>query len=108
MGRNRTSVGRTAILVVATLPFLYPFFFLVSTAFKPLADFNNDEIGLPRNPTTENLAKRLVDRRPGPRDGALADRGRGGRDRDRAAGLDGSLLVRPAPGPHLGERSAGS
>jgi raffinose/stachyose/melibiose transport system permease protein len=55
MGGNRTSFGRTAILVVATLPFLYPFFFLVSTAFKPLADFNNDEIGLPSNPTTENL-----------------------------------------------------
>ncbi len=64
MGGNRTSVGRTAILVVATLPFLYPFFFLVSTAFKPLADFNNDEIGLPAQPHDGEPAKRLVDRRP--------------------------------------------
>jgi raffinose/stachyose/melibiose transport system permease protein len=55
MGRQGTSVGRTALLVVATLPFLYPFLFLVSTALKPLADFNRDEIGLPSNPTTENL-----------------------------------------------------
>jgi raffinose/stachyose/melibiose transport system permease protein len=55
MHGNRTSVGRTALLVVATLPFLYPFIFLVSTAFKPLSDFNRDQIGLPANPTTENL-----------------------------------------------------
>jgi raffinose/stachyose/melibiose transport system permease protein len=52
---GRTSVGRTAVVIVATIPFLYPFIFLVSTALKPLAEFNNDEIGLPSNPTTENL-----------------------------------------------------
>jgi raffinose/stachyose/melibiose transport system permease protein len=55
MGGGRTSFGRTALLIVATLPFLYPFIFLVSTAFKPLSDFNRDQIGLPTSPTTENL-----------------------------------------------------
>jgi ABC-type glycerol-3-phosphate transport system permease component len=55
MGAGRTSFGRTAILVIATLPFLYPFFFLISTAFKPLNDFNRDEIGLPTSPTTLNI-----------------------------------------------------
>jgi ABC-type glycerol-3-phosphate transport system permease component len=49
------SVGRTAILVVAALPFLYPFVFLVGTALKPLAAFNENSVNLPSNPTLDNI-----------------------------------------------------
>jgi ABC-type glycerol-3-phosphate transport system permease component len=53
--RARFNPAKTALLVVATLPFLYPFAFLVATALKPQAEFNQDAIGFPANPTTANL-----------------------------------------------------
>ncbi len=49
------SISRTAILVVAVLPFLYPFVFLVGTALKPLASFNENSVNLPSHPTLENI-----------------------------------------------------
>jgi ABC-type glycerol-3-phosphate transport system permease component len=48
-------VWRTAFLVVCTVPFLYPFAFLVGLAVKPIAEFNADPVGLPQHPTFENL-----------------------------------------------------
>jgi ABC-type glycerol-3-phosphate transport system permease component len=54
--RHRSwSVWRTAFLVVCTVPFLYPFAFLVGLAVKPIAEFNADPVGLPQHPTFENL-----------------------------------------------------
>src|SRR5205823_660613 len=53
--RSSWSPGQTSVLVVLALPFLYPFFFLVATALKPIQDFNADEIGLPSNPTLHNV-----------------------------------------------------
>lgn len=47
---------KTTLLVVMTLPFLYPFVFLVGTALKPLSDFNDNAISLPGHPTTANIA----------------------------------------------------
>lgn len=47
--------AKTALLVLATLPFLYPFAFLLGTALKPLPDFNRDEVGFPARLTWDNL-----------------------------------------------------
>jgi ABC-type glycerol-3-phosphate transport system permease component len=53
--REQASLARTALLLVAMLPFLYPFVFLVATALKPLSEFNEDAVGLPSSPTLANL-----------------------------------------------------
>jgi ABC-type glycerol-3-phosphate transport system permease component len=53
--RSSWSPGRTSVLVVLALPFLYPFFFLVATALKPLEEFNANEVGVPAHPTLHNI-----------------------------------------------------
>jgi raffinose/stachyose/melibiose transport system permease protein len=53
--RDGVGIGRTALLLVAALPFVYPFVFLVSTALKPLSEFNEDAVGFPSSPTLTNL-----------------------------------------------------
>lgn len=47
--------GRTVFVVLATLPFLYPFLFLVGTALKPRGEFETNEAGLPGALTLNNL-----------------------------------------------------
>lgn len=47
--------GKTALMVVFTLPFLYPFFFLVTTALKPLSEFNLNAVSPPQHPTFANI-----------------------------------------------------
>lgn len=51
----RLNRAKTALLVLLTVPFLYPFAFLLGTAFKPLPDFNRDEVGFPSRLTWANL-----------------------------------------------------
>lgn len=53
--RNRISIGRTTLLLILTVPFIYPFVFLISTALKPLSEFNEDAVGFPASPTLTNL-----------------------------------------------------
>jgi ABC-type glycerol-3-phosphate transport system permease component len=53
--RGDWSFGRTVLLLALTLPFLYPFAFLVSLAVKPIAEFNDDPVDLPQHPTLDNL-----------------------------------------------------
>jgi raffinose/stachyose/melibiose transport system permease protein len=53
---SRWSPGKTGVLVVFCLPFLYPFVFLVATAVKPLSAFNQNQVNLPSSPTLHNLA----------------------------------------------------
>jgi raffinose/stachyose/melibiose transport system permease protein len=53
--RHGVSIPRTALVVVAALPFVYPFVFLVGLALKPLSEFNQDPVGLPTSPTFSNL-----------------------------------------------------
>ena len=55
MNRDGVSFGRTALLLLFAIPFIYPFVFLISTAIKPLAEFNDDAVGFPANPTLTNL-----------------------------------------------------
>jgi raffinose/stachyose/melibiose transport system permease protein len=50
-----TSRARLAILTVAALPFLYPFYFLLCTALRPEADFLQNPLGLPTHLTTTSL-----------------------------------------------------
>jgi raffinose/stachyose/melibiose transport system permease protein len=57
MKRHRPSRFRTALMVVLTLPFLYPFVFLLYTALKPLREFNSNAVGLPASPTTKNFSE---------------------------------------------------
>lgn len=54
--RLRWSPTRTSILVVATLPFLYPFVFLVGTALSTNLHFTLDPSGFPSHPTTTNFS----------------------------------------------------
>jgi ABC-type glycerol-3-phosphate transport system permease component len=53
---SRWNPRKTAILVVFCLPFLYPFVFLISTALKPLAVFNQNEAGLSSSFTFKNIS----------------------------------------------------
>ena len=53
--RSRISIPRTAILVLLALPFLYPFVFLASTAFKTPQDYANNQLGLPTSWTLDYL-----------------------------------------------------
>jgi ABC-type glycerol-3-phosphate transport system permease component len=54
--RRRWSPGRTTVLVIAALPFLYPFAFLVGTALKPNAEFVADEVNFPSHATFANFS----------------------------------------------------
>lgn len=48
--------GKTALLVVFTLPFLYPFFFLVTTALKPVQEFDQNPVSVPSHVTLTNIS----------------------------------------------------
>ncbi len=52
---TKTSVSKTVWLIVATVPFVVPFLFLISTAVKSVEDYQKDPIGLPENPSLANL-----------------------------------------------------
>ena len=68
MKRDGVGIGRTTLLLVAAVPFLYPFVFLVSTALKPLSEFNEDAVGFPASPTLHESPRGLErGRRSGPR-----------------------------------------
>ncbi|HEY7660456.1 MAG TPA: carbohydrate ABC transporter permease [Actinomycetota bacterium] len=54
-GRWRWSPLRIAILVLASIPFLYPFWILITTALKPLREFQASPISWPDQPTLDNL-----------------------------------------------------
>lgn len=56
IGRWRWSAGRTALLLVATIPFVYPFWILLSTALKPLNEFQASPISWPDDPTLGNIS----------------------------------------------------
>lgn len=56
IGRWRWSPGRTALLLVATIPFVYPFWILLSTALKPLNEFQASPISWPDDPTLGNVS----------------------------------------------------
>lgn len=52
---NRTSAPRMATLVLLAVPFLYPFFFLASTALRTERDYLSDPLGIPQALTSDNL-----------------------------------------------------
>jgi raffinose/stachyose/melibiose transport system permease protein len=54
--RRRWSPGRTTLLILAALPFLYPFAFLVGTALKPNSEFVANEVNFPSHPTFANFS----------------------------------------------------
>jgi ABC-type glycerol-3-phosphate transport system permease component len=47
---------RIGLLVLAMIPFLYPFAILISTALKPLREFQASPISLPEDPTFGNIS----------------------------------------------------
>lgn len=56
IGRWRWSPGRIALLLVATIPFIFPFWILLSTALKPLNEFQASPISWPDDPTLDNVS----------------------------------------------------
>lgn len=54
---NRISWLRTALIAVLTVPFVLPFFYVISVALKPIDEYNLDQVGLPQNPTLDNFAQ---------------------------------------------------
>lgn len=54
--RRRWSPGRTTLLTLAALPFLYPFAFLVGTALKSNSEFTADAVSFPQHPTFANFS----------------------------------------------------
>lgn len=55
MSAQPWSRSRTLLMVVLTIPFIYPMAFLVYTALKPLSEFNKSSIALPQAPTLHNI-----------------------------------------------------
>ncbi len=53
--RPHWSRWRTLLVALATLPFLYPFVFLVSVALRPDADYISNPVGLPTHLTLSHL-----------------------------------------------------
>lgn len=51
----RTSRLRLGLVLLATVPFVYPFLFLIATALKPIPEFSVNSVGLPEQPTLDNL-----------------------------------------------------
>jgi len=49
------SIPRTAFVALLTLPFIYPFVFIVGTALKPLSLFDSDQAGIPTSLTFSNV-----------------------------------------------------
>lgn len=56
IGRWRWSPGRIALLLIATIPFIFPFWILLSTALKPLNEFQASPISWPDDPTLDNIS----------------------------------------------------
>lgn len=56
MSVRTSSWKRTSLMAVLSLPFLYPFLFLVNTALKPNREFERDATSFTSNPTSANLA----------------------------------------------------
>jgi ABC-type glycerol-3-phosphate transport system permease component len=54
--KSSWSTGRTALTVVATLPFLYPFAYLVGTALKSNVEYTLNPAGIPSHVTTANFS----------------------------------------------------
>jgi len=55
MSQRRYSLWRTALLIALTVPFVYPFAFLVVTAIRTDADYARSPVGLPGELTFENV-----------------------------------------------------
>lgn len=55
MERRRWSPSRTGLIALTTIPFLYPFVFLVGTALKPLPAFDRNSVSWPAHPTLANI-----------------------------------------------------
>lgn len=51
------SIPRTAIAAIIAIPFIVPFLFLISTAFRTPADYQSDPGGLPKSFTLDNLTQ---------------------------------------------------
>src|SRR5437870_4062103 len=50
------SSARMSLLLLSTVPFLYPFLFVAATALKPQLEFDESSIALPHHPTLRNLS----------------------------------------------------
>lgn len=55
-GGQRWNPMKTGLMVVFTVPFLYPFFFLIATALKPVQQFDQNQLSLPSPITLSNLS----------------------------------------------------
>lgn len=63
---ERTNFGKTLIVVIAAVPFLYPFFFLLTTAGKTNAEFVRHPSGVPSQLTFANITAAWRQARLGP------------------------------------------
>lgn len=54
--RSIRVTARTTVAALLTIPFLAPFFFLITVAFKTADDYRHSPIGLPREITLTNIA----------------------------------------------------
>lgn len=64
--RERSNPGKTLLVVLAAIPFLYPFIFLLSTAGKTNAEFVRNPSGLPSHLTFANISAAWRQARLGP------------------------------------------
>ncbi len=62
----RWSPVRIVIVVLATIPFLFPFWILLATALKPLPEFQENPISWPDHPTDDNLTTAWTEAELGP------------------------------------------
>ena len=62
----RWSPVRIVIVVLATIPFLFPFWILLATALKPLPEFQENPISWPDHPTMDNLDTAWTEAELGP------------------------------------------
>lgn len=56
-GRHSWSPLRTVIVAVLAITYVYPFVFLIATAFKPREQYSRDPVGWPTSLTSENLER---------------------------------------------------
>lgn len=57
VSQRKYSYGRTALALVATIPFLYPFVFLIGTVVKTREDYVQDPVGLPDSVSTGYVSR---------------------------------------------------
>lgn len=55
--QHRWSPVRTVIVTILALAYVYPFVFMIATAFKPREQYARDPVGWPTSLTTENLER---------------------------------------------------